>query len=291
MYNTEAFRQWAGFPVQLLRSILAGLMALFIIRGMRAFEVDRQRRLAEAQRQAQEAIARRDVLRGELLQRTVAAQEEERARLARELHDDTLQVLTGLSAGIQGTEELLKSDPEKARGQLSQLATMSSYAIEELRRLIMDLRPSVLDDIGLVPAVQWYAETVAERTGTAIEVTNQGIVCRLPDPVETILFRITQEGLNNVIRHAHAEQVAVRLRCDKVTTRLEIEDDGVGFDATDALKIPPGRRGWGLVGIQERVAQAGGEFEIDSEPGQGTTLRVAVPANLPDEQPSEGKEE
>ena len=281
--NTATFSQWAGFPIQLLRSILAGLMALFIIRGLRSFEAERQRQLAEAQGQAREAIERRDALRGELLLRTVAAQEDERARLARELHDDTLQVLTGLSTGLQGTEELLTRDPDKARVQLGQLSAMSDHAIGELRRLILDLRPSVLDDMGLVPAVRWYAKTMAERTKTEIEVTNRGIDCRLPDPVETILFRIAQEGLSNVIRHAQASRVVVRLQCDKVTTRLEIEDDGAGFDPTAALKIPPTRRGWGLVGIQERVALAGGEFEIESAPNQGTILRVAVPANLPDE--------
>jgi signal transduction histidine kinase len=289
--NSETFRAWTGVPVQAVRSVLAALMALFMIRGLRAFEVERQRRLAAAEEQAREAIARRDALRGELLRRTVTAQEEERARLARELHDDTLQVLTGLSTGIKGTQEMLASDLERARVQLTHLSAMSSHAIGELRRLIVDLRPTVLDDMGLVPAVRWYAEATMERTGLQIEVVNRGIDCRLPDAVETILFRTVQEGLNNVARHARAKQVVVRFHCDKVTTQLEIEDDGVGFDPAAGLKLHATRRGWGLVGIQERVALAGGEFEIESAPKQGTILRVALPADLPDTSGAQGKEE
>jgi signal transduction histidine kinase len=289
--NSQSFLEWTGVPVQAVRSILAALMALFMIRGLRAFEVERQRRVAAAEAQAKEAIARRDALRGELLRRTVTAQEEERARLARELHDDTLQVLTGLSAGLKGTEESLATDLERARGQLARLSEMSSHAIEELRRLIVDLRPTVLDDMGLVPAVRWYAQTTAERTGLEIEVANRGIDCRLPDAVETILFRTVQEGLNNVARHAQAKHVVVRFQCDRVTTRLEIEDDGVGFEPAAGLRLRATRRGWGLVGIQERVALAGGEFEIESAPNQGTILRVAVPSNLPDGNSKQAEEE
>jgi signal transduction histidine kinase len=289
--NSESFLGWTGIPIQAVRSVLAALMALFMIRGLRAFEVERQRRLAAAEEQTKEAIARRDALRGELLRRTVTAQEEERARLARELHDDTLQVLTGLSAGLKGTEEMLTSDPDRARAQLAHLSSMSGHAIGELRRLIVDLRPTVLDDMGLVPAARWYAQATAERTGLAIKVVNRGIDCRLPDAVETILFRTVQEGLNNVARHARATQVTVRFRCDKVTTWLEIEDNGVGFDPAAGLKLHATRRGWGLLGIQERVALAGGEFEIESAPEQGTVLRVTLPTNLPDQHVGQGMEE
>jgi signal transduction histidine kinase len=285
--NTELFRQATGIPVQAIRSILAALMAFFMIRGLRAFEVERQRQLITAREEARRAIERRDALRGELLKQTVAAQEDERTRLARELHDDTLQVLTGLSAGLHGTEELVNENPEKARSHLAQLSRMSAHAIGELRRLIVNLRPSVLDDMGLVPAVHWYAQAVAERTGLDVQVSNRGIDCRLPDEVETTLFRISQEGLNNVARHAKATWVEVRMRCDRKTTQLEIEDDGVGFDPAAVSKDSADRRGWGLAGIRERIQLAGGEFEIESVPGQGTTLRVAVPSGLTEDQASD----
>jgi len=285
--NTDRFREWSGFPIQILRSIFAALMALFIIRGLRAFEVDRRRRLAAAEQQAREAIARRDALRGELFRRTIAAQEEERARLARELHDDTLQVLTGLSTGLAGTEQLMVASPVQAREQMARLASMSSHAIDELRRLILDLRPSVLDDMGLVPAVRWYAEAMADRMETTIDVTADCIDRRLPGPVETILFRIAQEGLNNVANHARAKRAAVRLQCDEGTCHLKIEDDGVGFDAFAALQATPALPGWGLVGIQERVALAGGKFWIESAPETGTTLHVTIPFSFSQYAPDE----
>lgn len=277
--NSDAFRDLTGIPVQAVRSVLAALMAIFMIRGLRAFEEERQRRLAVAEKQAREAIGRRDALRGELLRRTVTAQEEERARLARELHDDTLQVLTGLSTGLKGTEELVATDSTRAKRQLADLSTMSSHAIGELRRLIADLRPSVLDDMGLVPAVHWYAQDTAKRTGLEIEVINEGISDRLPDAVETILFRTVQEALTNTVRHAQAKHVVVQFNCDHATVRLEIEDDGVGFEPTN-LRLHAMPPGWGLMGIRERVELAGGEFAIDSAPGHGTILRVVVPVGL-----------
>ena len=282
--NTETFGHLTHIPIQLVRSAFAALMALFMIRGLRAFEVERQQRLAAAQRQAQEAIARRDELRGELFRRTVSAQEEERARLARELHDDTLQVLAGIWAGLLGTEQLMTVNPQKARAQLAQLASMSSHAIDELRRLILDLRPAVLDDMGLVAAVRWYVGAMDGRLPSEVEVTAENLESRLPAPVETILFRIVQEGLSNVSRHAQASRVTVRLRSQTSGIQLEIEDDGTGFDPTTTMRIRPTLPGWGLVGIQERVSLAGGEFRIDSSPGKGTRLSVLIPTDLPPEQ-------
>ncbi len=284
--NSNLFRQWTGIPVQALRSILAMLMAYFMIRGFRAFEVDRRLRLQAAERQAREAIARRDALHGELFRRTVAAQEEERTRLARELHDDTLQILTGLSAGLMGVEQTLDTDPARARSQLTQLSAMSSHAIEELRRLIFDLRPSVLDDMGLVTAIRWYASTLSGRSTAAIRVETAKPDCRLDTPVETILFRIAQEGLNNAVRHSQASQVTVRLNCGLEDTKLEIEDDGIGFDPAAVLDTGAAQYGWGLVGIQERVKLADGEFKIDSAPGCGTTLLISVPASCMAASPS-----
>ena len=281
----DLLRQWTGIPIQLLRSVFALLMAFFIIRGMRTFEVDRQRKLADAQQSAQEALARSDALRGELLRRTVATQEDERTRLARELHDETLQVLTGLATGLKGTE-LLVDNPEQAREQLAQLSSMSSAAIEEVRRMIHGLRPSVLDDLGLVPAVKWYANIIASRTGANLQMTTEGINCRLPAAVETILFRIAQEALNNIARHARAGNIQVQIHCNQVTTRLEIEDDGVGFDRSLVDGPRPNQNGWGLIGIQERVKLAGGEFSLESTPGLGTRLQVDVPTNIPTGEPT-----
>ena len=280
----DLMRAWTGIPIQLLRSVFVLLMAYFIIRGMRTFEMERQKQLAEAQAQARDSLERRDAWRGELLRRTVAAQEEERTRLARDLHDDTLQVLTGLATGLKGTEGLLAQDPELARDQLTQLSDMSAHAIEEVRRMIHGLRPSLLDDMGLVPAVQWYAQQSVARTNTQVDIDATGIDCRLPDEVETILFRIAQEGLNNVARHARASHVRVRLACNGASTQLNIEDDGIGFDPTLARHPDANQPGWGLAGIQERVNLAGGQFSIDSSLGNGTRLQVTVPTSLASDQ-------
>jgi two-component system, NarL family, sensor histidine kinase UhpB len=149
-----------------------------------------------------------------------------------------------------------------------------------VRRMIHGLRPSLLDDLGLVPAVRWYAQQSLSGSKTQAEIDASGINCRLPDEVETILFRIAQEGLNNVAHHARASHVRVCLTCNGTFTQLAIEDDGVGFDPALARNPDANQPGWGLAGIQERVNLAGGQFSISSSPGKGTLLQVTVPTNL-----------
>ncbi len=277
--NQDLFQSWFGFPVQAFRATLAVFMAIFVIRALRLFEAERQQQLATAEAQARDAIARRDALRGELLRMTVAAQEEERARLARELHDDTLQVLTALAAGLKGTEQILTSNPEQAAAQLTRLSAMSSHAIDELRRLIVDLRPSVLDDMGLAPALHWYADRLDDVMPTQVVVMEEDPGCRFSAPVETILFRIAQEGLANVARHAQADHAAVRLSCDLEHVYLTIEDDGVGFDPHDLILADDASHGWGLIGIEERVSLIGGDFQVESTEGKGTRLHVTLPVD------------
>jgi signal transduction histidine kinase len=283
MLNQDLFSTWFGFPVQAFRAILAVAMAAFIIQSLHIFELQRQRLLAKAEQQAQDAIARRDALRGELLLRTVTAQEDERARLARELHDDTLQVLTALATGLAGADQTVATDPEKAKAQLHQLSAMSSHSIEELRRLIVALRPSVLDDMGLIPALRWYAQSKSQQMpDTHIEVITGGAECRFSPPLETTLFRIAQEALANVERHAHASHVRILLKCADGWVHLTVEDDGRGFDPA-AVKPASDKsmRGWGLIGIRERVAMARGHFQIRSASGQGAQLKISMPVSFP----------
>jgi len=155
----------------------------------------------------------------------------------------------------------------------------SSHAIGELRRLIVDLRPSVLDDMGLAPALHWYADRLDDVMSTQVEVLEEDPRCRFSAPVETILFRIAQEGLSNVARHSQADHASVRLSCDLEQVYLTVEDDGVGFDPHDLILADDASHGWGLIGIQERVALIGGEFRVESTPGRGTRLRVALPVD------------
>jgi signal transduction histidine kinase len=222
-------------------------------------------------------VQEKEKLRGQLLERAVAAQEEERKRIARELHDDTGQWLTALGAGLGGVEQIVMQDPALAQRQIRELKNMTMGAIDNLRQYVSDLRPVVLDDMGLVPALRWYAEQFAERTKIQVDFQTFGIKRRLSSQVETVLFRIAQEGLNNVGRHAHATQAQIKLDFAEASVSLSIEDNGKGFVVEQVLGSNPKRRAWGLLGIQERIALVGGKFKVESEPGCGTRLRVEIP--------------
>jgi signal transduction histidine kinase len=274
--NTEWFRTTLGFPVQLFRASMAGLVAVFTIRALRAFDVNRRRQLAAIQQQAQEAVARRDALRGELLRQAVTAQEEERRRIARELHDEIGQTLTGLAAGLRGAQQWLSNDLERARLQLRQLEGMTVKAIGELSNMVADLRPSLLDDMGLHAALDWYTDQINRRGSTHVELEIHSGQRRLPPEIEITFFRITQEALNNIVRHAGASQALVELTWNSGLAQLKISDDGVGFKP-DAVLEGEEQSGWGLVGIRERVQLAGGDCRIESVPGEGTTVTVGIP--------------
>ncbi len=274
--NTERFLAATGAPVQIFRTIMAGVIASSTIRALRAFDVHWRRQLAAAQQQAQEAIARRNALRGELLRRSVTAQEEDRQRIARELHDEIGQMLTGLAMGLRGVQQSLNGDLDQARLLLRQLEGMTIQTIGELGRLVADLRPALLDDMGLHAALGWYVDEINRRGSMQVELLLEGARCRLPPKVETTLFRIAQETLTNVTRHAQASQATVKLVCNDKLASLNVSDAGVGFDPAAVLEQDT-RPGWGLVGIQERAELAGGDCRIESAPGEGTSLTVNIP--------------
>jgi signal transduction histidine kinase len=274
--NTKSFQALFGMPVQLFRAMMAVLIAFFTIRALRAFDVRRRQQLAAAQREAQAASARRNALRGELLRRAVTAQEEERKRVARELHDEIGQSLTGLATGLRGVQQSLVGDLDRVRLQLRQLEGMTVTAIGELSRLVTDLRPSILDDMGVQMALSWYVEELNKRSTVHIGLALHDCRGRLPPEVETTLFRIAQEALRNVVQHACADQAAIDLSCENKVAQLCIQDDGVGFDVETVMQGRE-RPGWGLVGICERVQLAGGSCSITSVQGEGTTICVEIP--------------
>ena len=223
-------------------------------------------------------VRARESLRGELYHRIVSAQERERQRIARELHDGTGQVLTGLGLGLMAAAESVKVDPERASRQLVELKDLNAQALQELRDLIGNLRPSVLDDMGLVPALKSQVNEFQARTGIEAGFRVSGHRRRLPAQAETVIFRIAQEALTNVAKHAEAEHAFVRLVFEDERVQLVVTDDGQGFDPVAALRDNADqRRAWGLLGMQERVTLVGGECEIASQPGTGTTVRVVVP--------------
>jgi signal transduction histidine kinase len=209
----------------------------------------------------------------ETVQRIVEAQELERRRLSRELHDETGQALTSILLGLKTLEETSgKPEFPKAIGQLRELVVGT---LQDVRRLALELRPKALDDFGLVPALERLTSTFAEQTGIAVELEARLPEARLPSEVETVLYRVVQEALTNVVKHAHAEHVSILLSHRDGRIAALIEDDGRGF-APHMLKTAE-QTGLGLLGIRERVSLLNGQVTLESTQDSGTTILVEVP--------------
>jgi signal transduction histidine kinase len=217
----------------------------------------------------QEKRERLRALSGKLLE----AQEAERRAVARELHDDFGQMLTAISL------DLRKS------GSSTESIELVDQAISRMRELAQDLRPSILDDLGLPAALRWYVTREAKRAGLELHLEVADLP-RLPATVETTCFRMVQEALTNIVRHAHAHQVQIELAAREGALHLTVRDDGQGFETRAALRRAAQGHSLGLLGMKERVALAGGELEIDSAPGRGTAVRARFPLEVPDEKSS-----
>lgn len=211
-----------------------------------------------------------------LAAQVLTAQEEERRRIARELHDEASQALTSVLIGLDRALQEMPPHLEEPREQVVSLKRITENTLEEIRGLIYDLRPTLLDDLGLAPALRWYSQNYSEKTGIKVSLLVKDLEERLPPPVETALYRIVQEALTNAVKHAQAREVVVRLGRADAGVTLAIQDDGEGFDVEQMKSSGNGPRGLGLFGIGERVALLGGDFEIDSAPGHGTRLTVRL---------------
>jgi signal transduction histidine kinase len=227
-------------------------------------------------------VQKREVLRGELLHQVVSAQEHERQRIARELHDGTGQILTGIGLGFAAAADTVLTNPALTSKQLTSLKEMSMEALKELRELIADLRPSLLDDLGLIPALESQVITFKQRMSAnkepvQVSFVKNGRIRRLHPNIETIAFRITQEALTNISKHAAASQVFIELTYNEPCLRLSVADDGCGFDADEVLNQAATNHAWGLLGMKERVALVGGEFTLQSQNGTGTIITVCLP--------------
>jgi two-component system, NarL family, sensor histidine kinase UhpB len=217
-----------------------------------------------------------------LAAQVILAQEEERRRVARELHDEAGQALTaviiGLERGLASMPETYASDlPIQPRQLISNLRDLAAQTLDEVRKLALELRPSVLDDLGLVAALRQYVRSTEERSGLVAQLTVVGwedADQRLPAEVETALFRIAQEALTNAIRHARASSVQVRLRRAADAVTLEVRDDGVGLSA-----VPMGQAGehLGMFGMRERARLLGGEFHASPASPRGTLVHARIP--------------
>jgi signal transduction histidine kinase len=218
-----------------------------------------------------------------LSQRAIKAQEEERMRIARCLHDDTGQSLSGLIISLERLENRLPEKPADLEQRLAKTRLLATAALEELRRIIYDLRPTILDDLGLVSAIRWYARTHLESQGIQVGLHVPEEDIGLPEETATTLFRISQEAINNILRHAKANTAIITLTPCRETVCLEIKDDGVGFDINSLSTEAAAPQKLGLLGIKERAELSGGHFTIQSAPGQGTLIHVCLPAS-PEEQ-------
>ncbi len=215
--------------------------------------------------------------RGHLLEKTITAQEEERKRIARELHDEWAQTLAALTVTLDQASKVLPDEMAWHKEQLGRAHAVTVDALKTLRQLILDLRPAMLDDLGLMPAIRWYAETRLEANGMVVDFQTSGSQRRLTIEMETALFRIAQEAINNIEKHAHAEVAAIRLDFQKDRVFMSFQDDGQGLDVEQVLRGEDTARGWGLLGMRERAALLGGSLRIDSGPALGTRIRVEVP--------------
>jgi signal transduction histidine kinase len=237
------------------------------------WNVQLERRVEQRSKELEEAEqGRRDLLR-----KLVVAQEEERRGLARELHDETSQALTALVVGLETATTAPVESVEEMKDRLVPIKSMATEMLREIQRIIHDLRPAILDDLGLVQAIDWYAESRLKPQGIQVGLETAGIEQRLPSEVETVVFRIAQEAINNVARHAQAENVSISLDFRDSVVVLEIEDDGRGFDPQVAMARANGSASFGLWGIKERAALFGGTAKIESKPGEGTRITATIP--------------
>lgn len=205
----------------------------------------------------------------------INAQEQERQRIARELHDETSQVLTSLLISLAVLEESVET--QEARERIADTRALAHSTLRAVRNLSIDLRPSALDDLGLLPALRWYVKEYQKKCSIVVDFQSTGFKQRLPAEMETALYRIVQECLTNTAKHANARKVSITLKEDWERVYATIVDDGQGFDYEALLKTPNQERGLGLAGMHERAVLLDGELTIHSVAGHGTTIEVSIP--------------
>ena len=234
-----------------------------------------QARLHERLRMALERYRR-------LARQTLVAEEEERRRLARELHDETSQALSGLALQLQALVDMVEisgSQDEEFKNRLKKVQTLVVQVHSEISRLIANLRPALLDTLGLIPAIRRYAENSLNPLGINVTVETGGTERRLPSEVDSGLFRWVQGAIGNIAQHSKAKNANILLEYQEDELYLRVTDDGQGFDVSKITSIEDSGRGRGVFSMKERVGLLGGVCQIESQPGQGTTLWARVPVN------------
>jgi signal transduction histidine kinase len=248
--------------------LLAGAVARFSLRHAENLE-----------RRAEKHYAEVEQAKGELQQlsaRLLEIEEEGRRHISRELHDEIGQALALLQIEITHAQGLLPAQPDAARERLRRARELAERTVQTVRNISLLLRPPLLDDLGLAPALQFQLEDFLRRSGITCEFVEEGVSDQLPDSVKTCVYRVVQEALHNCEKHSAAKNVRVVVRQLPDCLVTEVEDDGRGFQL-NPQRMPSMTRGLGLLGIRERVAIAGGSLVIDSAPGQGTRIGMCIP--------------
>lgn len=229
--------------------------------------------LAAERARLYDEVKDKEAMRGELLEKLITAYEDERRRIARGLHDEAGQALTALIVNLELAEQAHKPvDPQN----LARLRGIAEQTLAEVRRIIAALRPTILDDLGLAAAIRWYAKELVEPQGLQVSMQLSGLDSRLPPHVETAVFRIVQEAITNVLRHAGARQALVETTVADGRVRVTVADDGRGFEVTSVPRSREGR-GLGLLGMRERAEALGGTLRVSSQPGHGTRIEIVIP--------------
>jgi len=277
------------FGVLAVLAVQSVLIAALVVHRSRRRSAERalqlqKGELAQANRRLQEEASEHERIRADLQEsreeyrwlagNLLMSQEKERRRLARELHDDITQRLAALSIEAGRLEKEYRDSPEPLGGKLKGIGKELMQLSGDVHSLSRQLHPSILDDLGLSETMRIECARFSRREGFAVSYEPENVPRDLPEDVKLCLYRVLQEGLRNVVKHADATRVRVRLSGDGGALRFALEDDGIGFSPDG-----PGRRpGLGLISVKEQVHLAGGDFSLESRPGEGTVIRVTVPA-------------
>jgi len=267
---TETHRKIAETSVQfrhrlLLLSVMSFGIAVILAAATIAYAARLEKDLQAKYRDSLQA--QRELK--ELSKRLVEAEEQERRAISRELHDEVGQSLTALLIDVENLAGISSGEGAFRQG-LQRIKTLAENCVNEVRNMALLLRPSMLDDLGLIAALDWQAREVSKRTGMLVDMKDENVPDNLPEEYKTCVYRVVQEALNNCSKHAYAKNVRVLVRQEPNHLRVSVEDDGKGFDASRV-------RGLGLVGMGERVSQLGGVLKVESDPTRGTCLRVDLP--------------
>jgi signal transduction histidine kinase len=281
-------RRWCRLAISNIAALKRGQEALRSVEALAAANLEAnkeiaRRRAAEALLKASEQTQRELLIESQVLQaqlrylthQILLAQEEERKQISRQLHDEIAQILTGINVHLATLKETALIKPQELRKRIEKTRRLVVQSIDVVHRFARNLRPTLLDDLGLIPALRSFIKELAERKGPRISFTAYAGVEALDISRRTVLYRVTQEALTNVVRHARARNAVVQIIKISGAARLEIRDDGQSFPAERLLASKTGRLG--LLGMRERVEMVGGRFMIESAPGKGTVVCVEIP--------------